>query len=56
MLTSRVEELSCEEVLINLWTYVKDKLAPDKTEAMNEHLDTCKECRNALKSHREDGG
>jgi anti-sigma factor RsiW len=39
--------MRCEEVVIRLWEYLDDELAPEEAEAVRAHLDHCCHCHPA---------
>jgi mycothiol system anti-sigma-R factor len=39
--------MQCEEVLIRLWEYLDEELAPEEVEMVKAHLRRCPECHPA---------
>ena len=39
--------MQCREVLLRLWEYLDDELAPEESRKVGEHLSRCHECQPA---------
>ncbi|MCE3245302.1 MAG: putative zinc-finger, partial [Arthrobacter sp.] len=39
--------MRCEEILLRLWEYLDQELAPTEAEAVDFHLSACPHCRPA---------